>query len=77
MINQIEEAQQDLQKKEKGRRDKFSVLGIKEAPSYKSHGHEKDEKVILQKSYANTFDNLGQIDKLFEEHNLSKLRKPR
>ena len=53
------------------------MLGIKEAPSYKSHGHEKDEKVILQKSYANTFDNLGEIDKLFEEHNLSKLRKPR
>lgn len=41
MINQIEETQQDLQKKEKGRRDKFAALGIKEAPSYKSHEHEK------------------------------------
>lgn len=34
MINQIEEAQQDLQKKEKGRKDKFPKLGTEEASSY-------------------------------------------
>ena len=46
MINQIEEAQQDSQKKEKGRKDEFPMLGIKEASSYKSHGCKKDDKVI-------------------------------
>lgn len=34
MIDQIEEAQQDLQKEEKGRKDNFPKLGIKEASSY-------------------------------------------